>query len=353
MKVNYLLFKDKLKGEYAEAFDKIELYSNVTNIDFDTKNEMLSDLLDIFLNAQLEGKSIKKIIGSDIQKFCRLYFENYSFEQRIRKVTGAIKNVCFVLLVIELISLLLEMPKDFHAFIMLRTDVTAYLVGIFGAIIFSNIINIFMKKIMFSSKFFSTKIYNIVVTGSILLVIPVSLFMEHHSITIYVWPVLLAAGGYLVIYYIVKILEYRQLGTTRNKLEKGEKISFIQVVKGKIPNELIKRYEKINKKRQKKGKEIISHEEYMLILERGTKKDCYVVSSFHFIIIGIILIGIIAVAKDSSLNDTLVIGVILCICEMPIFLFARLMYVGVKARKMLLEECRTEGKDIFQLFAEK
>lgn len=55
MRESYLLYKEKLQGEYFRTFDKIEVYC-LTHMDEDRQEESLTELLDIFLNAQEEEK---------------------------------------------------------------------------------------------------------------------------------------------------------------------------------------------------------------------------------------------------------------------------------------------------------
>ena len=51
MRDSYILYMDKLQGEYKEIFQQIDLYFSTQNVDEDTHEEYMGDLLDIFLLA--------------------------------------------------------------------------------------------------------------------------------------------------------------------------------------------------------------------------------------------------------------------------------------------------------------
>ena len=47
---SYVLYADKLKGEYAETFKEIEFYCNTAGIDDDSKEERLSAIAKVYAN---------------------------------------------------------------------------------------------------------------------------------------------------------------------------------------------------------------------------------------------------------------------------------------------------------------
>lgn len=103
MAFEYIWLTDKLKGEYKEAFDKVEIYANVRNIDEVTQNDMLMELLDLFLTAQAEEKPVSKLVGSDLESFCNSFFSSYSMKTYLRSLPQKIYRFCWMILVLELI----------------------------------------------------------------------------------------------------------------------------------------------------------------------------------------------------------------------------------------------------------
>lgn len=65
MRDSFRLYQDKLQGEYKETFQQIDLYFSTQNVDEDTREEYMCDLLDVFLLAQDEGRPVEKITGKN------------------------------------------------------------------------------------------------------------------------------------------------------------------------------------------------------------------------------------------------------------------------------------------------
>ena len=79
----YEYYVGKLNSEYLEAFTKIQKYANTSIIGKKYKREVLSSILDTFLNAQSENKDISKIVGNDLEKFCRQCFSENPLREHI------------------------------------------------------------------------------------------------------------------------------------------------------------------------------------------------------------------------------------------------------------------------------
>lgn len=99
MENSYILYTHKLKGEYAETFKKIEFYCNTAGLDDDSREEHLSELLDMFINAQESGKSVKKIVGSDVAWFCKEFCSDIDFKSRMKSLAKMLKDVVWFIFV--------------------------------------------------------------------------------------------------------------------------------------------------------------------------------------------------------------------------------------------------------------
>lgn len=73
MKADYILLQDRLKGEYKDAFQKVQMYSTSNLIGEDTESELMMELLDHMLMAQEEGKPVSTIVGDDIEDSVRSF----------------------------------------------------------------------------------------------------------------------------------------------------------------------------------------------------------------------------------------------------------------------------------------
>ena len=77
--------KEDLEGAYKDAYERVELYALTTNMGEAVKDEMLMNLLDSLLNAQKKGKPVEKIVGKDIEQFCKDYFQEYGIKERLKE----------------------------------------------------------------------------------------------------------------------------------------------------------------------------------------------------------------------------------------------------------------------------
>lgn len=81
MRDSYVFYADRLTGEYKDAFAGVETYALSISIDEETQNEKLDELLDMFLSAQEAGTPLEKIIGNNMDRFCKNYFFRYQYKK--------------------------------------------------------------------------------------------------------------------------------------------------------------------------------------------------------------------------------------------------------------------------------
>ncbi|MBR4881999.1 MAG: DUF1048 domain-containing protein, partial [Clostridia bacterium] len=108
MRDSYVYYKEKLDDRFLSIFEKVELFVLSCGIDKVTAEDRLSELIDIFISAQEDGRSPQSIVGEDVKAFCKVFMAEYSWRSRILKILDDIKLVFFVMLcvgMIEVISL--------------------------------------------------------------------------------------------------------------------------------------------------------------------------------------------------------------------------------------------------------
>lgn len=283
MKDTFVLHKDKLKGEYLEAFDKVELYGLVSSsIREERYEDCMMNLLDMLLTAQENGKPVGKIIGNDIESFCKSYFEGYSFRENVRNLPKIIIRVAWLIFIIEMLDLMIALTsgdsESGAAFFGIKTDLGPYLLGLlFGSVVLE-LVAAAIKPFVFRIKWLSAAkvewfLFLIMVGGLLVL------FLSDMDLTLEtpLWLVLLISGAYIAVYYsVTAYLNHKKYGSLR-KPKDTTKISFWQQVHESVdrelPGELKKRYEKTNRKRAKKGKPLMTPEEYMAVLRKEAKWD--------------------------------------------------------------------------------
>lgn len=108
---SYLLYTQKLEGEYKESFEKIDMYVGARQIRDHIKEEMMSNLLDIFLSAQEEGVPVQKITGKNIEAFCKEFCVGYGFKESLMNSLEHVKvwvYLAFFTSVLDMIIMLVD-----------------------------------------------------------------------------------------------------------------------------------------------------------------------------------------------------------------------------------------------------
>ncbi|WIV12787.1 DUF1048 domain-containing protein [Proteiniborus sp. MB09-C3] len=97
----------KLNSSYLALYKNITSYIHLSTLKNIEKEEILQEILDIMLQAQLEGKSIDSFIGADYEMFCDSVIKEYSKSHDYRILNafqGYIKYTILGLLAFALIN---------------------------------------------------------------------------------------------------------------------------------------------------------------------------------------------------------------------------------------------------------
>lgn len=351
MAFEYIWLTDKLKGEYKEAFDKVEIYANMRNIDEVTQNDMLMELLDLFLTAQAEGKPVGKLIGSDLEAFCNSFFSSYTMRTYLRSLPQKIYRFCWTIFVLEMIFYFCS--EEEISLLHGTVDMSGYLCGIAVGVFVGFLCNAFIRPFLFRWKWLTSgKFAFFVVLLTVGLIVAGVIFLDGYVLELPLFPVLLVTGLYIFIFIIVRsVWRYRSYGSIRKEKSLVEKGGFRQIAKqvaDEMPEDLVKRFHKKNKKRQKKGQEPMTPEEYMEQLRKEnirTRRGDYIGPA---IVVLFVLGLIIQTALTSTLIDTLIFIAVMIVAEIPAMMLFR---VGIKSRKQrerLVAECEEQGITILE-----
>ncbi len=272
MRDSYLLYKDKLKGEYKEAFDKVELYMDSGNYDDFSIEDRLSTFLDMLLSAQEKNKPVEKIVGKDIQKFCKMFCSDMGAKSRVLKIMDIIKRIAIIELIFAVLELfLVDLPTN-ESFMdaMTMGMASGYLVCVGVYVIFGLFMDVLIRSLLFKYKVGIRKIKAVRVALLIAMFGSAFLVFDYMPLVACpIWIVLAVCSAYLVFYYI-----YNQKRLAENK---PRKITFADMVKTQSALDADKmqeqRYKILNKRNIKKGKGILSMEEFLDMEEKDCAKN--------------------------------------------------------------------------------
>lgn len=350
MRDSYILYMDKLEGEYKDTFKQIDHYVSAERIDEDTQEEYMGALLDVFLLAQQEGKPVSKIVGTDMERFCKSFCEDFSWKNKILGAVDTWKNfawIIFGLSALDVISVLYAMGIPGGREIDFWTEpcefnFIGYFLAFIVASIFGTVFGRLVRNAMFRRKKVSIRLWqgiNWVGTAVIFLlmfVIPQGTDMMQFP----AWVLMLVSGLVLVVYYV--------LNHTRVKERKETKIKFwdkvAEDVAVEVPNTKLKRYELKNRRRLRRGKPALSWKEYVLAEEKEYKlglKLEWVGKALALLIVGAwIAIDISNQEYESWMEPVITFGV-----AIPFFLWwiknwDKCMDASASANKEWIEEER-------------
>lgn len=361
MNDSYSLYTDSLNGEYREAFGKIEMYVFTMQVSQARREEQLSELLDIFLIAQSEGKPVRKITGDNLERFCKAFCSGYGAKNRILDTLDALKSIAWTLFVIAAIDMLFVVWDYFDG---VQVDIwssggslnfPAYMVGLAVAILCGVATNLIIRRIMFRIKRISMTVLQIidlsvVLFAAFLIVWFIGMNSENFP-NCPGWTVMLVCAVYLIGYYI--------LNRRRLLEKKRSKVKFRYAVAAESEKQLApmmkKKFQKANERNIKKGEGVLSAADFL----EKEEKDCKRVEKsawfYYTLPIVITAAGFIFQYINGgfeSVADGIVFICVLFAVEYPLMIFLwRTAKTGAAERRAWIESKRKQllaGIDIFE-----
>ncbi len=133
--VSYVVYKDKLKNEYSDAFDKIETYAMTIGIPEQPREEMLAEILDTLYEAQERGTPVEQIVGLDVKQFCKKCFQDYTYAGNFLK---DLPSMFFRIAILVFIGSVLELGFMEEETTMLHatTDLGGFVCGLICGLVY-------------------------------------------------------------------------------------------------------------------------------------------------------------------------------------------------------------------------
>lgn len=211
MNVNEM--EKNLTGAYNEAFSTAVQYAMTKGYTKEKINESMSDLYDILLTAQEDGRPAEKVIGKDISYFCKNYFGKYSVSDFLKSTGEFIFRACIFLVIWELLIFVFY-SGEFMAFMGGKADLTPYIFGLSIAIV-TNVISFFVVAPLTAKNRKVGDLSNVILC--IAMFAAVFLSTEYKlpiDANVKVWVVLTILVSYIVIYFTIRsVIRYRKYGT--------------------------------------------------------------------------------------------------------------------------------------------
>lgn len=348
MKDSYAFYKDKLSGEYKEVFYKTEMYVLSQNADNDTTEERLGELLDVFLSAEESGKPVEKIVGNDLESFCRSLCSDFSLKNRLLNFADFFKILAWCWIIESLASLLSTIiswasDDSLDAWYGIEGFNIGYFIGSFILLLAVVLSNSLKHRIMFKTK--STKrlwmiSLSAIILGSVIMVLLIC-WNVANRFTLPVWLLFAVSSIYLLFYYFAI-----------KKRSKRRKIKFTDLVSEEMrkdfPKEMEKKLEKARRKSLKKGNGELSVEDFLNKEEKEcdvTEKQKALYYGFPPVISVLILLMTYFTDGFESVIDVILLFVICLSVEYLIMVgMWRIVKSGITQRREWIAKKREEIK---------
>lgn len=362
--IDYDAMAEQLHGEYRTIFEKAELFSDINGIEEEIKADRLMNLLDLLTAAEADQKPTVTIIGSDLEKFCKEYFSEEEAKNKIKKIPEKIYTIsCGLLAVLLLDILFLEHPSQ--NILTMKSDILPMVSGILTGGLVVIVMKYFIGPIIYRSKKIPSIVYYILTVllfiGSI--VAAVSIIGER-DLSLPSFPFLAFSVSYIVIYLTVRsVLRYQKTGSIRKPklsvdpdyefhfLHPDQSNNFSNDLKEATQKGLVKRFQRINKKRKRRNQTAMTTQEF---IQKARKEDaivnpiCIWGLGIAYIIMGTATVVSEIHGSGIGLGSLLLLAIISAI-YIPLFLFIRyFILLGARYRSQILSSWESQGITILE-----
>lgn len=347
MKDSYVFYKDRLSGEYLSAFEAIEMYVRTQNFDEASNEERLSMLLDVFLTAQTTGRSVEKITGGDIPRFCRTFCADLGIKNRVLSVVDDIRRIVFMLVffsAVDILLLLIGQDEDTISNVWStysEINISGLIIGAVAAGIVTAAVGAVIRRVMFRRKTVSISVLKAVqyVTASstFLILLAAMLMTETEFFRIPSWVVIAAGLPLLILYHI---LRGRHIKRERVKMSELMPDNIAATISGTME----KKYLQKKKRRERRGGSY-TMEEFLDYEER----DCKMTekAAFLYYVLPPVMSVISIFGSDfSSVKDKVIFFLLTLTFEYAVLLWLKKMSAdAVRARRAWIGAKREELSD--------
>lgn len=354
---SYVVYKDKLKGEYLDLFERIEVYGISMLVDDDRFEEAMMSLVDVMCEAQEEGKPVTEIIGNDVETFCQEFFENPNYAKNwLFDVPNGVYRFSIIALVFFVLDILFPETETTNL-MHITSNMGPAVVGFLFGTVFSVITGMFIRKIAPKK---TIRLGTLTVAGIVIVfvccVATLTLFKEWDIKVPAVVSCIICLCYILAYKMVVWRKRYRAHGSIRKtEEEKSRTIRgvFRETLRETMEEDMLdldilksfyKRYDRKNKRKT------LSFADFdaILLKEQKFMKNESKYMGIFFIVLVVVMIAI--VYRTSSPGDTLLFGVILTVIEFLIWkASANITKIGYEMRQKILNRAEEEHITVVEL----
>ena len=356
--MNYIDLEKGLTGQYRETYKKVCTYAAMKNYSGDSVEEQMTELYDILLTAEKNGKPVQSVIGKDTESFLHSFFSEYGAKERVMNALSMLYRLAVIMLIFSVFDVLAaDNPADMltHGKIAPQNIFGGFLTGFMFTILTSTVFAPYAAK---SKKNDSNKwlgltvvVFGVLIVAEIILIRHFKDKLEFMSISCL--PYMICCAAYIVILLVCRaVYRYKTYGTVRNVTKQLYKEAHYKSIDDADTKYIImKRWQKTHDKMIAKGK---TEEDFEKAVRNEMKNQKTGNVIFVVTTVSLTLISIIKVAMESAIPDTIFYAIIISVIEgLLIRFFLRTFKSGEKSINEMIGECESEGVSMSQFLADR
>ena len=351
--MNLETMKSQFSGDYRTAFDGAYKYGLTQSFPVAYFDEKMAELYDLLLTAQTNGKPAEKIVGTDIEAFCKDYFSDFEPENRL---VGSLKSLFGVAVVFVLFGLVewlcAEETLPFGEF---RLNGSPILCGLGSGAVLVVLFRLVQPLVMKTKKISAGAWAVIYCSMLVAAVTAATILMQGKSISLPGAPFLIGSTVYAVLYLLVNaVIRYRKTGSFLvKKQENPYKDSYYKNLEDKDVRRIIekgwlKRYRKLSKR----GK--TTEATFFDEISRLETFNTIIKWMYAALFIGIAVFASICTLQESDLRSALCFFAVISALEFLVWLlFHKIDQQNAAQRAHILADCEAAGLSLPAFLAQE
>lgn len=360
---NTFAMAELLKDDYRKTFEQIVLYANMSFANEQFINDRMHNLFDSFMEAQANGKPVEKIVGSNLEKFCKDYFRADSKDIWVKEILKRLFYVALLTVVFVFLECIVRREGDPIQGVII--NMMPVFIGVFVGGFLMTFGRLVQRRLMFRRPKIHPAVYYIVLV--VLFVGGIGLFLvltKGISLDMSASLALSIFGGYCVVYLAgMGLYRYKKYGSFQNpdvpgKVEKAEQKALEEEITFRsdvvsCAKAMATRFQKLKAKNAKKGKSEYTMEEFTQLIKKESTWGMKVKILWIAFPIFCIITGTLRMDMTQGLTAAIVSLVVFTVVLTVIY---RIFWEASKevftAQRAVIEECERRNISIEEYVAE-
>ena len=352
--MEFELMKQQLNGEYREVFSAVWVYGIMKSVPEDTLTDRLTELYDILITAQTEGRDVRRVAGSDRERFCRDFFGDLTASERIKQLPERVYRWAWAIFVIELLVLVPAEGGEANGV----SNVVPYLFGIGIGILFELLCRFVIVPLMVGKQNIKPETWNTVALASFAAMFISAVSIEGHIgavLNVPSVPLVIGCGAYIALFAAARaVWRYKNYGTIFNERKRMLKDSYYKELgSADLETTVLKTWKRQYEKLSRRGK--TDSEGFIEKVKKDERVNAAADKVYTLFCAAFYIVTVaVQASKSETVGETLVYAVISGVILYGLWrFFLRAFKMGAAARRKLIKECESLGQPLPEFIADR